>query len=180
MQTDLDRALHGAPDLGEKVPDLRAFVQLDVFAQGNIAPFAELVDLGEGIFGIDLVGLRDRLTLNDDIAAADGHHAHIADLLAATEGEEIERVRVWERLGRIIAELHLRALLAQHGVEHAVGAVAAPGLAERLIKLYAVKLRVGIAPQELLRGVLRPDRVRAGGAFADFENVSNRFHGLPP
>ena len=70
-QTVCNGLLHGLPDLCEEVPDAGPLIQLHIFAERNVAPAAELRDFGKRAFGIDVVRLGFRLTLDNDIAAAD-------------------------------------------------------------------------------------------------------------
>ena len=176
-QTVGNGLLHRLPDLREKVPDAGALVQLHIFAQRDVAPAAELRDLRKGIFGIDLILLLRRiLPLDADVAAADGGHAHGGVGLAFAAGKEVQRVRVRQAVRRLLREDDLRPLAAEHFIQHAVRAVAAPRLGQRTVKHDTVGLRVGIFAQEKSGGALRPHGVGAGRPLADLINVADRFH----
>ena len=178
LQSLLDLAAHGAPDLLQKVPDLRALVQLDVLAQRDIAPAAVLRDLREGVFRVDLLRAGRFAALDDDIAAADGLHAHRRDLFFALVGGKIERVRVLEIVGVLVGEDDLRRGGGQDLAQHAVGAVADAGQGQRAVERDFIALRVGMLLLEDAGRALRPHGVGAGRALADFIKITNGFHDM--
>ena len=174
VQPDGHRPLHRPPDLGKEIPNFDTLVQLHIFAQRNIPPRAELLNFGEGIFGVNIVRLLCLLALDHDVAAADGKDAHLADDIAVlVPREKVQRVRMGQRLLGIVAKLDLGLVLAKHLVQHAVGAVPAAGLAQRLVQPHAIGGGVGIALKENAGSTLRTHRVGAGGTLADLIYITN-------
>ena len=179
-ETVVDLLPHGVPDILEKIPDLRAFIHLHILRKADLPPRAELRDLREGVFRIDLRRLQPRTALNDDIAAADGLHADGGGFFRTGEGGQIERVRVLEIVGVVLGKDDLHVLRREHIAQHAVGAVADAGLGKRAVENDLVALCIRVFGFEDLGGSCRPHRVGAGGAFSDFVKIADGFHSKGP
>ena len=133
-KTVLNLLAHGVPDGLEKVPDLGALVELDVFRQRDIAPSAELRDLGKRAFRVHVGVFICGLAFNDNVAAANRHDAHALDFCFALIGDKVHRVGVGE-IGRVLGvKDDLRAIFTQRFFEHAVGTVSDAGLAQRAVE----------------------------------------------
>ena len=133
-KTVLNLLAHGVPDGLEKVPDLGALVELDVFRQRDIAPSAELRDLGKRAFRVHVGVFICGLAFNDNVAAANRHDAHALDFFSSLVGDEVHGVGVGE-IGRVLgAENNLCALGPECFLEHTVGSVADAGLAQRAVE----------------------------------------------
>ena len=176
LQSRFDLGAHGAPDLLQKRPDLRALVQFHILTQGDVAPLTVLGDLREGVFRIGLFGALRLAALDDDIAAADGFHAHASRLRAVLERGKVHGVRVPEIVRVLVGEDNLRRRGRQDLRQHAVRAVADAGQRQRAVERDLVPVRVRIFLLEDFCGALRPHGMRAGRAFSYFIQITNRFH----
>ena len=133
-KTVLNFLSHRVPDGFEKIPDLGTLVELDIFRQRDIAPAAELRDLGKRAFRVHVGVFICGLAFNDNVAAANRHDAHALDFCFALIGDKVHRVGVGE-IGRVLgAEDDLRAILTQRFFEDAVGSVADTSLAQRAVE----------------------------------------------
>ena len=160
----------------QKVPDLRPLVELDVFAQADIAPATELRDLGKGILRIDIFHLQAGAALDDDIAAADGLDADKADLLIILPRGKIQRVGVLRIRRQIVAENDLRFDWAEHLPQNAVRPVADAGFAQGAIQANLKEICRGVLVFKQLRRPRRAHGMRGRRAFSDLINISDRFH----
>ena len=168
VQAVLNLLAHGVPDGLEKVPDFGAFVELDIFRQRDIAPAAELRDLGKRAFRVHVGVFICGLAFNDNVAAANRHDAHALDFCFALIGDKVHRVGVGE-IGRVLgAENNLRALGPECFLEHAVGTVADAGLAQRAVENDGEAVSLRRTLQKFQGGALGADGVRARRALADF------------
>ena len=144
-----NRLAHDMPDVLQKAPDLRAFVQFDVFRQRYVPPLTEARDLGKGIFGIDLGICMLRFALDNDVAAANGFHTDALRLLVVLVGDEVERVRVLHVAGVDGSKDDLRGVGRKRVDEDAIRPVAdavendfiAIGLRRHLAKQFCRALR---------------------------------------
>ena len=175
-----------SPDLREKVPDLRAFVQLDILAQGDVAPAAELLRSRRRNFRDRSHPAPRRVLAPRCTMSPPPMDATRMMPICSLAADRQRRSSVFG-CGRSAAASPRKRLtsvrsLAQHVIEHAVGAVAAPGLGQRAVKHDAVALRVGIcAAGKVLRGALRPHGVGAGRPFADLDKRRGSISsGIPP
>ena len=174
LQSRLDLGAHGAPDLLQKRPDLRALVQFHILTQGYVAPLTVLGDLREGVFRIGLVGALRLAALDDDIAAADGLHAHAGRLrgrhLNAAKSMVFGCLR--SSMGYLVGENDLRRRRGDRtSGEHAVRAVADSGQRQRAVERDLVPVCVRIFLLEDFCGALRPHGVRSWtGLFLLYTN----------
>ena len=109
LKAFIDRILHDLPDLHQEVPDLRSFVQLHIFGYGmDVAPFAEIRDLREGVLDIHFLSFFGGLPRVADITAADGLHTQLPDLDIPGEGGKVQK---WEN-GMSVPDSSMLIMLA--------------------------------------------------------------------
>ena len=176
-KTLVDGLLHGLPDVQEERPDLRPLVQLHIVAEGlDIAPFAEIGDLREGMLHVDFFTLGIRLTGDADIAAADGFHPQPVRFRPVFQSDQVHGVGVGGGGERLVGEHDLRGDGGKDLPQHPVGAVTYAGFAQRAVEDHpeAVGLRVGVL--KIVRGTFRPHGMGGRGAFAGFVNFTDGFH----
>ena len=177
-KTLVNGLLHGLPDVQKERPDLRPFVQLHVVAEGlDVAPFAEIGDLREGMLHVDFFTLGIRLAGDADIAAADGFHPQPVRFRPVFQSDQVHGVGVGGGGERLVGEHDLRGDGGKDLPQHPVGAVTHAGFAQRAVEDHpeAVGLRVGVL--KIVRGTFRPHGMGGRGAFAGFVNFTDRFHG---
>ena len=176
-KTLVDGLLHGLPDVQKERPDLRPFVQLHIVAESlDVAPFAEIGDLREGMLHVDFFTLGIRLTGDADIAAADGFHPQPVRFRPVFQSDQVHGVGVGGGGERLVGEHDLRGDGGKDLPQHPVGAVTYAGFAQRAVEDHpeAVGLRVGVL--KIVRGTFRPHGMGGRGAFAGFVNFTDRFH----
>ena len=141
----------------------------------DIAPFAEISDLSEGVLNIYFLAFAVLPAGDADISAADGLHPQATDFPAILQGYEVQRVGM--AAGQyFLGEDNLRGQGRQRLPQHPVCAVAYACLAQGAIKDHLKAVRLGILRAKQPRRPFRPHGVGRGRTLADFIYLPNGLH----
>ena len=129
LQTFSNSIFHRVPDILQKRPDVFALIQLDIVTElFNVAPFAEIRYLSEGILGINLGRIQMRMTGDPDITATDRLHPQRTQLGTIPRRVKVQCVGMG--IGKLlVGEYDLGRNGGQNLAHNTVGAVAYTGLA---------------------------------------------------
>ena len=177
LQAGIDGCLHGVPNFPQEIPNFRAFIQFYIVTEAvQIAPLAEVPDFSKGMLRVNVLTTHIGAAQDADITAANGFHAHIADLLAFAQCDEVQGVGV--RTGQILlGEYDFSGQRSQHFPQYAIGTMANAGLAQRAVQNDPEGICVRIFLTEDLSGTGRTHGVGRGRTYANLIYIFDGFHG---
>ena len=138
--------------------------------------FAYLRNFMKAVLRIDFPLFRLRLPRIAHVAAAHAQGAQKAGLRFALKGQKIQRIGMFQGKIRLGNPLNLRPDGRERGHQHAVGAVPLAGLGQRTVEAHHEAVGLGVLLLKAHGGALRPHRVRAGRAAADFVYFPDGLH----